>query len=546
LNSMIISIIRRCNYSSQSSDYYLLFIILLYTTIQLTSSLSMSGQQQHLIRRNPLSIRVVSYNVLSSELARPSYYTSYDPSHLDKHNRLSKVLKKLNDEIIHNNQSNNDTSQNQSSQNPKRQTIICLQEVSNEWAGHFHTFFANHRYHFVTGMYGTKFNGYMGVGIAYPIDHFETVQVDMCRLSDHRIGGWPRPPSQQTDAETETESESTSSLLQSRVVTVATTLTTSIGNLARKVQSKIRKSKNFMWTHIPFMKHHTSEIIEPWDKSEYRHNMMVSICLKPKHDNLVKSSKEDATYTDTVTDADTESLSTSSTTPFWVSTYHMPCIFYVPAVMTIHAEMAAKHIQTLASLKSFNSSSSSRQGHDDHDHENNNDNIPTNPYILCGDFNIQPNSPQYHLLTTGKLDVPTNDTNYPPIKHGMEWKSTIQPMYSAYAHHYRHHHPKLQHKEPNYTNYAQVKDEDPFIGTLDYIFLSQSHPWKVLHVQPPSSSNDEDVVNENTNEEEKNKQETVGKEGPFPNSIEPSDHLLISADLDLVFDSSISPMGTIP
>ena len=56
----------------------------------------------------------------------------------------------------------------------------------------------------------------------------------------------------------------------------------------------------------------------------------------------------------------------------------------------------------------------------------------------------------------------------------------------------------------------QIKDDDPFIGTLDYIFLSKE--WRVKSVLPT-------VHRDNV------------KDGPYPNEIEPSDHIMIAADL---------------
>ena len=79
--------------------------------------------------------------------------------------------------------------------------------------------------------------------------------------------------------------------------------------------------------------------------------------------------------------------------------------------------------------------------------------------------------------------------------------------------------------EPEFTNYAHIKeDPEPFIGTLDYIFLSQkegtsSHDgvgqsWKVHSVEKLPSI------------------EESG--GPYPNKNEPSDHILIAADLEII------------
>ena len=66
-------------------------------------------------------------------------------------------------------------------------------------------------------------------------------------------------------------------------------------------------------------------------------------------------------------------------------------------------------------------------------------------------------------------------------------------------------------REPSFTNYAQTKmDPQPFIDCLDYIFMSDE--WIVNSVK--------DLP---TQEEVK---------GPMPTLIEPSDHLMISADLD--------------
>lgn len=62
---------------------------------------------------------------------------------------------------------------------------------------------------------------------------------------------------------------------------------------------------------------------------------------------------------------------------FWVSTYHMPCAFRSPLVMTMHAALVTQAIQKLAGDR---------------------------PYILAGDFNLMPASQEYKLLTGGRLD----------------------------------------------------------------------------------------------------------------------------------------------
>ena len=94
------------------------------------------------------SVRVVSYNLLSSHLAKPSYHTRCDPCNLKAEKRLPKLLSKLETEL------------NQSLDVP---VIFCLQEVSHDWASALHVFFAENGYHLVTALYGRRFNGYMGM-----------------------------------------------------------------------------------------------------------------------------------------------------------------------------------------------------------------------------------------------------------------------------------------------------------------------------------------------------------------------------------------------
>ena len=128
----------------------------------------------------------------------------------------------------------------------------------------------------------------------------------------------------------------------------------------------------------------------------------------------------------------------------------------------------------------------------------------THPRFLSfsGDFNIKPSEPVYHFLTTGEME----ETNpfYPTPKNGMEWKPTSKPMKSAYA--------AVQNgREPDFTNYAQSRESDPFIDTLDFIFLSDH--WSV------------DNVMELPHRDEAN--------GTFPNLDvkEPSDHVMIAASV---------------
>ena len=407
------------NRSYRFSYYYLFFSTLTFM-VWMTKVVSMSSSSSA-----ATTVRVVSYNVLSSHLAAPDYFTACQPSHLDPTNRLPKVLSKLENEIQGN-----------------TKTIFCLQEVSHDWAGKFHTFFANRGYHVISGLYGKKFNGYMGIILAYSTDAYETMDVDISRLSDKRVGGWPR-------REVVEEVPEKDGLFQ-KVIRTGTHLVRSfLWNPARKLLLGSSLSNN----------NNEFRIIDPWDMSENRFNILLSVGLRER----------------------------SMKREFWISNYHMPCAFYAPMVMNIHAEMAAFHIQSLATTCQDEETGPKRL-----------------PYILAGDFNLLPDSPHYRLLTEGKLDQ--EDETYPNTKYGMEWNvnDNFQALRSAYAVH--------NGAEPDFTNYAKVKEDEPFIGTLDYIFLSPE--WKVtglVDLQHRSEVNDP----------------------PFPNAEEPSDHILIGANLEL-------------
>eukprot|EP00048_Salpingoeca_helianthica_P000848 m.44366 g.44366 ORF g.44366 m.44366 type:complete len:374 (+) comp10902_c0_seq2:1278-2399(+) len=155
-----------------------------------------------------------------------------------------------------------------------------------------------------------------------------------------------------------------------------------------------------------------------------------------------------------------------------VSTYHMPCMFDQPSVMTIHSALYAMKTQSLAGPL---------------------------PYVITGDFNFKPSSAQYRLYTTGLLEESLPE--HPPAREYDPWKIRVAPMVSAYAAHVG--------REPEFTNFNQFKTNPPFCDTLDYLFLSPQ--VRVEEVLPlPAKA---DAV------------------GPFPTAEEPSDHILIAATL---------------
>lgn len=60
---------------------------------------------------------------------------------------------------------------------------------------------------------------------------------------------------------------------------------------------------------------------------------------------------------------------------FCVGTYHMPCLFRVPPVMTIHTSMLVRHVSRLSEA---------------------------DPFVIAGDFNFVPGSDCYKIVTEGE------------------------------------------------------------------------------------------------------------------------------------------------
>ena len=336
-----------------------------------------------------MNIRVASYNVLSSALASPSHFTSCQASDLAFSQRLPRVLTKLEEEV-------------------DQRAIICLQEISHDFTGPLHVFFAKRNYHFITGLYGKKFNNYMGVGLAFPLDKFEAQMIDVSTLSDKRKGGWPREPVQ---PEPGIILKVVKGVVIKPVTWVSEQLSKAIGAVTKRIVRE--NSDSYM---VQLLKRSSSSDQDHWDIAESRRNQIVFAKLMDMESKRV----------------------------FGIATYHMPCVFYAPMVMNIHADMAIQRIQKLSTEVNVTDGTQEVQ-------------IPT---VLAGDFNLKPNSPEYLMITTGKLDE-VNPT-FPSPKFDMEWKISSKPMKSAYA--------EANGCEPDFTNYAKVSTINLVVYFLKYIF----------------------------------------------------------------------------
>ena len=297
-------------------------------------------------------------------------------------------------------------------------SIICLQELSTLWTSKLHTYFFKNDYYLITGLYGNKFNGYMGVGIAVPKNIYNIDDVNITRI-----------------AETYVEE-----LREKKAFDNKKGIFLRLKNHIKTIYSKIKSL-------IGINKVNIKEKLDPWYEANKRMNQMIILKLDKKNKS-------------------------NGTSDFYVGTYHMPCMFKLPAVMMIHCAASTKYIQKVARGK---------------------------PYIFCGDFNIMPDSLMYDMLISGKGNISTFNLS---IYNNFQF--LVEPLKSAYK--------EFNNKEPLYTNYAHTKGSSTlFKGTLDYIFLSKD--WNVQDVvQLPDQY----------------------PENGLPSVTEPSDHILLGTTLKLL------------
>ena len=388
-------------------------------------------------------IRVASYNVLSSCLSSPSHFVGVEnPEWCDPKYRLELIKEKLESEFTKN-------------------SVICLQEVSLEWAGKLQVFFEANNYAFVVSNYGNVWNGYMGVGIAYPRECYVLQEVDVTCISDTKTWSASAPAPATAVSTTSTTS------------TTMTTMTMTTRKLFTSLYAMLIARFN-VWSFS--FKKKESQPENPWEIAKSRFNRMVSLRLRPIRYGI---SQHD----------------------FWVSTYHMPCVFKIPAVMTIHTALAIQHVYKLSGNGKF-------------------------PRIFAGDFNFKPKSPQYMLVTEAYLSRLVHDP-YDLETHGKRtmpdvpcypgdlWYPRLAgsegSMFSAYY--------ETNGKEPPFTNLALTKDMKngkSFAHTLDYVFFCGG-AHKMLHpCDTVQLANDE-----------------LRSLKSLPSQHEPSDHLLIAVDFEM-------------
>jgi len=332
--------------------------------------------------------------------------------------------------------------------------VFCLQEVSRLWAGNLTAWFNARNYTFVPSLYGREFNGYMGCAIAVPLDAFSITDCKIDRLSETQ-DFWPVDPAEELQWKNRHKKKKSPKDKEEKVKgwwkSFCELFSSSTNPDEKSEVDEVEADDE----GVP--KPHEEKIQEYWHKAKYRHNTVIAVQLSPSS----SSSKGDT---------------------FWVGNYHMPCSFWSPPLMSIHTAILGQYMEALSKNNKI-------------------------PFVLAGDFNFSPQHPQYQIMVNGALSpLATSATPVFPSWWDTKWTPTLKrSLRSAYKEHFG--------REPDCTNYAFIDPgPDPFIDTLDYVFLSNN--INILDARELPNRLD---IN-----------------GPMPNKKYESDHLLLCTDLEIL------------
>ena len=328
-------------------------------------------------------------------------------------------------------------------------SIICLQELTQEWHDRLLPLFSSYNYTLLSSHYGPQRSGYMGTAMAFPSSLYSLEEAKITKLTDLKFWG-----------------ERERDIQGDRLISVISFLLKILFFFV-----------NFFFSWMlnkPLCYSLYFRDGGDIQKAKDKNNSVIMIKLSKKV-KLLEQGDEDASP---------PSSPSSPSTSFVIATYHMPCEFQKPNIMHLHISLLFNSVEKFAKK---------------------------DPYIVTGDFNITPPSEAYHLITKGHLPPEEMNRFLSAIpKDGLVTEKDVvvsQPMLSAYA-------VRLG-EEPPLTNY-KVEEYDgklsDFSGTLDYIWVKPGITVENV-IQLPLGRSDFPT--------------------PLPTLEEPSDHLLLGADLKI-------------
>lgn len=343
------------------------------------------------------TIRVVTYNVLSPTLCSLNRFPHCSKENLDEKKRWSRIKAQLEGVVA-----------------ASGPTVICLQEVSEEWSGKLHAFFQKKGWHFTFALTPSTFFPPIGVGMAWA-----NADLELEELLINRLGSSCRPP-------------------------------------FHKKPSFLMQQAKALLRFVSFHRlGRTPVALKPWVIAGQKQNRLLAARLRDRRSGRL----------------------------FVVATYHMPCLFGAPPdrkAKALHAAALRKAVAKFAA------------GGD---------------IVLAGDLNTKPPDSELGILLSGEID--STDVACPQPYEGLDWNTLLTgqpapPLRSAYK--------DALGEEPAFTNYAWIeKEPEPFMDTIDYLLVSPG--VRVLAVKRLPSLEPGAPV--------------------YPTAHEPSDHVLLAADLCL-------------
>lgn len=382
-------------------------------------------------------LRVATYNVLAPFLCSQSRFPRCRPADLEEAIRWDRLVERL-EEVL-------------ASPVP---TVLCLQEVGEDWAARLHLLLQRRGWHFVYGLSPQRSPSRrgLGVGLAWDNGAFELQDVLIARPGGEVV--LPPPPLPP-------------SWLARLGASLARVL--SFGLLA------------------PGNNPTAAARLEVWKHASDRTNRLVAARLRDRRTGRA----------------------------LVVATYHMPCLFDKPpqrqtkaihcaAVRDVLARFVGRCRGTTVGAAAAATTAAAAATDVDADADVD--------VVLAGDFNTKPYDSEMELVMSGRMDA--EDVAYPAAVPGLSMDAWLLGdagdaglrLRSAYKE-------ALGGVEPPFTNNAWIEGRDePFRETIDYILVSPG--VDVLGVRKlPGALEPNDPV--------------------YPSIDEPSDHLLLSADLRL-------------
>jgi len=354
--------------------------------------------------RKSIEVEILSYNVLAPPYCRATEFFKCNPKHVRGDNRL-KLVKKTLEKFI------------------GRGAVICLQEVTEDWAANLHAFFDERKYNLITSNYNTRSqSGHMGVATAYPRKY----ELKSCK--------YLRPSRVYYGYKTSPTVDSAQYANKRRNLGLVTVLA-AVGTLTFAGAKMRPLLKSPSWCFAANLVRTLAAV-----GAGALSYSLASADPPMRERTLEETLRWIANVLILV-----ELYCPIQKRRFWVANYHMPCRFDQPELMTALAALAKNKI--------FKT-------------------VKKNPTLFAGDFNMQPDSPPYRTMVDSK--GPSEHRNLSVCgKELFPLKS--QPFHSAYK--------ERLGSEPEFTNFAVRKfrgKEINFMGCIDYIFFTNH--WEVRKV----------------------------------------------------------------